>query len=265
MSESERETGPKLVWTFPLIRRIQNGPRIIEPLNLESGLTGMIMKRRAKNETESGNQTTDSNSSNESQGSGTGSQANDSEIGNSSSDSRLEVVESQINKLKESDSMIDVSSPSEKDENDNDETENTGEIGEYQAVTNEDNKVVIENGVFIPTRLKIDEGEEVTWVNNSESTHRVMSVTGEEFMSDTLEEGEKFTHQFNTTGVTIYQDSIEGAEEMSGAIIVGDADAPETLPSESDIDPVPLDEDDMAEDAEEGENEQKESGNISTP
>lgn len=112
--------------------------------------------------------------------------------------------------------------------------------GEDFSASVESNEIEIEDGVAVPTVAEIQAGEEVTWINKDDKTRRITSIQGEQFTSDQLDQGDVFTHEFESEGATVYIDSISGGEAMSGAVLVGQAERPDDLPSETDGTPTPL-------------------------
>ena len=101
-------------------------------------------------------------------------------------------------------------------------------------------EVIIEGGVAVPSVVDIQEGESVTWENQDDTTRRIRSVEGQDFDTGQLEEGESYEEEFESEGVTVYVDTIAGGSELSGAVVVGDAERPDSLPSEIDEQPVPF-------------------------
>jgi plastocyanin len=101
-------------------------------------------------------------------------------------------------------------------------------------------EVIIDGGVAVPSVVDIQEGESVTWENQDDTTRRIRSVEGQDFDTGQLEEGESYEEEFESEGVTVYVDTIAGGSELSGAVVVGDAERPDSLPSEIDEQPVPF-------------------------
>jgi plastocyanin len=101
-------------------------------------------------------------------------------------------------------------------------------------------EVVIEGMVAIPTVVNINKGDTVTWVNKDDTTRRIRSVQGEEFDSGQLEQGDTYSYTFDSDGAIVYVDTIAGGSELSGAVVVGDAESPESLPSETELEAVPF-------------------------
>lgn len=219
MADADTEEGPKVVWTFPLARQFQSdsgilqlGSRIGSMLSSDGGVVGGgAMRERMKERRERATGSDDDSSS-----------RNDDEIDN---------IESEVDNLSESSESIFGSSEEESlDYGSSDNTQTT-------------NEVTIDNDAFIPTQLNINEGETVVWDNPSDETYRVVSVSGEELDSGQLEPGDSYEHTFDEEGVTVYVESMRGGSEMSGAIIVGDAEMEGDLPSDDDVDPVLFEDD----------------------
>jgi len=88
--------------------------------------------------------------------------------------------------------------------------------------------------VFVPTRTNIPQGGKVTWENQDNKSHQITSIQGEDFSSGTIEPGEEYSYRFTEEQSNVYVDLTEGRDNMSGAVIVGDVQPPDTLPSETD-------------------------------
>lgn len=186
MSSSDSE-GPKLVWTFPLLRAVQNRSGILNiGSNIGSAIGSNLMEVGAS-----------SNSNREQQDDVSG-------------------LEDDIDSLKSS---------SEQTFSDLDDYSQAEGVVEVEIV----------DGAFVPQRTNIEPGETVEWINNDDSTHSLMSIEGNDFSSGPIESGETYEHTFDSEGVVIYIDSIEGGDEMSGAIIVGDVRLDQDLPSEKEV------------------------------
>lgn len=200
MPDGQEESGPRLVWTFPLVTRIQTGGRF---LNLGNNLGSMgqegAVRGKVKEKIEE--------------------KRSDDDDEDFSEDDSVGALETEIGGLKDS-------------------SETTfGEDTDFSA-PDQDFEVDIQNGVFVPTRANVDVGTTVKWVNNDDRVHKISSIRGEEFTSGQIEPGEEFEYTFDEEGSTVYIDTISGGESMSGAVVVGDADSPADLPSESDTEPV---------------------------
>jgi len=205
MAEGEEEM-PKLVWTFPMVRFAMNRPRL---MNLGKRMD--VGKRIRDNNIRENIQ------------------ERASSLTESEDDSVDEVMD-EISDLRESSDSV-FSGSSELDYSQEDE----GVDGDL---------VEIEEGAFVPTRVRVDEGDTVMWVNEDSSQHNIMSISGENLSSGPLDSGDEYEYTFSSEGVTIYIDRITGGENMSGAVIVGDATMTEDLPSESNVERVLFEEDD---------------------
>lgn len=199
MADNQNEEGPKLVWTFPLITRIQSGSRFLDiGGNLGSIMSSDGVGSRVRDRMESATQQSDEDST--------------------------DGIEDEIDDLQESGESIFSSDT---------------DYGSGHDVT----EVTIQGDVFIPTRASVPEGGTVRWVNEDDKSHKVSAIEGDDFTSSTLQPGDTYEQTFQEEGVVIYIDSTRGAEQMSGAIVVGSAIAPDTLPSESETDPELFNED----------------------
>lgn len=202
MADKDTEdVGPRLVWTFPLATRVQRRTRVF---NIGGNMLSMLDSFGGSSEQ------TD---------------ISDENIGD---DESTDDLERQLDEVNESghDIFADLDSDSE----DGIDFSQSGQGAE----------VVIEGGVAIPTVVDIDQGETVTWLNQDNTTRRIRSVQGEDFDSGQLEQGDAYEHQFESEGPVVYVDTIAGGSELSGAVVVGDAERPESLPSETGIEPVPF-------------------------
>jgi plastocyanin len=79
------------------------------------------------------------------------------------------------------------------------------------------NVVAIDNFSFTPTGLTILAGTQITWINEDDVPHTVVSVD-HKFKSQALDTGEKFTFMFQTPGTYEYFCSVH--PKMIGKIIV---------------------------------------------
>ena len=77
--------------------------------------------------------------------------------------------------------------------------------------------VVIQNFMFAPTTLTIKNGSPVTWVNNDDEPHSVVSDTGL-FRSGGLDTGERYSFRFDKPGTYHFTCSIH--PRMVGTIVV---------------------------------------------
>ena len=79
------------------------------------------------------------------------------------------------------------------------------------------NTITIKNFAFSPNTLTIKTGENVTWINEDSSSHRVKEGAGL-FESNTLGNGQSFTYIFTSAGIYNYTCSIHPT--MKGKVIV---------------------------------------------
>jgi plastocyanin len=79
------------------------------------------------------------------------------------------------------------------------------------------NVVAIDNFSFTPTDLTILKGTQITWINEDDVPHTIVSVD-HKFKSQALDTGEKFSFMFQTPGTYEYFCSVH--PKMIGKIIV---------------------------------------------
>jgi plastocyanin len=79
------------------------------------------------------------------------------------------------------------------------------------------NEVVIENFSFEPAILTVKVGTTVTWVNHDDEPHTA-TATDKRFNSKTLDNGDRFSQEFNAPGVYNYYCALH--PKMTGKIIV---------------------------------------------
>ena len=77
--------------------------------------------------------------------------------------------------------------------------------------------ILIQNSTFNPNTMQVRAGTPVTWVNQDNSTHKIVSDTGA-FESPTLNPGDTFDYTFINGGEYNYHDGIKTS--MKGKIIV---------------------------------------------
>jgi plastocyanin len=207
-SEDEPPVGPRLVWTFPLATRVQQRTRVFNIGNNVLSILDSI-----------------------------GGQSSKSETSQPDTDTTVEdIIDDGTDELR--DQLDEVSESGEELFEDLDYGADE-DIG--LSDLRDTGEVVIEDDVAFPPVADIDEGESVTWINQDSTTRRIRSIEGESFDSGQLEQGEIYEHEFNTEGTTIYIDTIAGGSQLSGAVVVGDAEPPDTLPSEDETEIVPFD------------------------
>lgn len=88
-------------------------------------------------------------------------------------------------------------------------------VGSGEPTTN---KVMIENGDFSPAIITIRKGDTVVWENRESVPHTIVSDSGNELVSPSLNIYAKYTHTFDEAGSYDYHCSIH--PEMKGTIIV---------------------------------------------
>lgn len=91
-----------------------------------------------------------------------------------------------------------------------------GRAGTNNASANP-NEVVIANFSFEPATLTVKAGTTVTWVNQDDEPHTA-TATDKRFNSKTLDNGDRFSQEFNAPGVYNYYCALH--PKMTGKIIV---------------------------------------------
>ena len=86
--------------------------------------------------------------------------------------------------------------------------------GRTSANTNE---IAIENFAFQPATLTVTVGSTVTWVNRDDEPHTA-TANDKSFNSKTLDNGDRFSQQFNAPGTYNYYCALH--PKMTGKIIV---------------------------------------------
>lgn len=198
MSAENGDTGPKVVWTFPLIRMFTSRNRLLsrQEGNVKIGKNIQNARGKVKERIEKRKESITKGSSDDA----------------------------------EPDELDDIASSI--DEINNNRSFSFGQESDEEA----DSTVDIEEGVFVPVRTNIEPGDTVVWRNNDTQVHRVLSISGLDFGSGRLEPGESYSHTFNDEETVIYIDPIVGRSEMCGAVIVGDSEEDIALPCEQDVD-----------------------------
>ena len=79
------------------------------------------------------------------------------------------------------------------------------------------NEVVIANFSFEPATLTVKAGTTVTWINHDDEPHTA-TATDKRFNSKTLDNGDRFSQEFNAPGVYNYYCALH--TKMTGKIIV---------------------------------------------
>lgn len=93
--------------------------------------------------------------------------------------------------------------------------------------------VRFEGDVFVPTELQVDEGDEVEFTNNSDSSVEIEFDNGSGL---TVEAGGSGIKEFSESGA--YDFSLSGVDiqDTCGAVVVGDTDEEPDLPCRRDVD-----------------------------
>jgi plastocyanin len=98
----------------------------------------------------------------------------------------------------------------------NQSTGNTqAQTGPAQTVPN---TVTIKDFAFTPSTMTVKAGTTVAWTNLDSAPHTIVSDSGGEISSETLSNGQSYTHTFNTQGTFKYHCGIHSS--MKGTIIV---------------------------------------------
>ena len=79
------------------------------------------------------------------------------------------------------------------------------------------NQIVIQNFAFEPATLTVKPGTKVTWVNRDDEPHTA-TATDKRFNSKTLENGDRFSMEFNQPGIYKYYCALH--PKMTGQVIV---------------------------------------------
>jgi len=86
-----------------------------------------------------------------------------------------------------------------------------------RVATADTNEIVIQNFAFEPSTLTVKAGTKVTWVNRDDEPHTA-TATDKRFNSKTLENGDRFSTEFNEPGTYKYYCALH--PKMTGQIIV---------------------------------------------
>ena len=87
-----------------------------------------------------------------------------------------------------------------------------------QNTSKEQYQVKIDNFSFGPAALTVPVGATVTWINQDDVPHTVVSADGKDLKSPVLDTDQKFTHTFAQAGTYAYYCSIH--PKMTGKVIV---------------------------------------------
>lgn len=79
--------------------------------------------------------------------------------------------------------------------------------------------VILQNYAFNPSTISVKAGTTVTWTNQDNTAHKIVSDTGQhELESNDMIKGEIYEHTFNTAGTYTYHCAIHPS--MKGTVIV---------------------------------------------
>jgi amicyanin len=97
-------------------------------------------------------------------------------------------------------------------------------------------EVKIDNFTFGPPKLTVKAGTTVTWINEDDIPHTVVSAG--KFRSKTLDTEDKFSFTFTTPGTYVYFCSLH--PHMTGTVVVegatgSNSDAPPQAPSDTSV------------------------------
>jgi len=92
--------------------------------------------------------------------------------------------------------------------------------GEANLLASEDgkNQIKIDNFSFGPMTLTVPVGSTVTWINEDDVPHTVVSAEGKEFKSPPLDTDQKFNYTFAKAGTYSYYCSVH--PKMTGKVVV---------------------------------------------
>ncbi len=77
--------------------------------------------------------------------------------------------------------------------------------------------VNISEFAFSPAAIEVPAGSQVTWTNQDQASHSIVSDTGG-FPSDTLKQGDRFSHTFSAAGTYKYHCGLH--KYMTGTVVV---------------------------------------------
>lgn len=109
--------------------------------------------------------------------------------------------------------------------------------GDGTRMADVDTTVSLVDISFDPTRVTVDPGATVEWVNDDGTAHDVTAAQFHDVAADwdigtKLGPGERTSHTFERAGVYEYACTIHGKESMCGAVLVGDASLDPDMPCE---------------------------------
>jgi amicyanin len=88
----------------------------------------------------------------------------------------------------------------------------------HTANANEKAQIKIDNFSFGPAALTVPAGTTVTWTNQDDVPHTVVSAEGKEFKSPALDTDQKFSYTFAKAGTYAYFCSVH--PRMTGKVVV---------------------------------------------
>lgn len=115
----------------------------------------------------------------------------------------------------------------------------TGCTGGSDPAVEDTSDVVMSDNQFEPRNIHADAGATVTWTNEDETRHTVISASENWTKDSEVDGGEETTHAFEEDGVYDVYCSVHGDADLSGMSMkvgIGDATIGSPLGSESDGD-----------------------------
>ena len=101
------------------------------------------------------------------------------------------------------------------------QTTGSGNTGSQQGQTAgaKTYTVDIQGFAFNPPSLKINKGDTVVWTNKDSAPHTVVSDSGDELASDSLSNGQTYSHTFNQAGTFNYHCGVHLAMKASVEVV----------------------------------------------
>lgn len=119
-------------------------------------------------------------------------------------------------------------------------TETTTATPERTVMVADEPVIEVTDDAFVPMRLRVEPGTEVTWHNVGGIMHSVEDelfnpqlATEWSFYSMDFPRGARASHTFEEPGAYEYDCGVHGKENMCGVVLVGDVRYGETLPCEN--------------------------------
>lgn len=91
-------------------------------------------------------------------------------------------------------------------------------VASEENVSADQHQVKIDNFSFAPATLTVPTGTTVTWVNQDDVPHNVVSTEGKTFKSPVMDTDGKFSYTFTTAGTYPYYCGIH--PKMTGKVVV---------------------------------------------